>query len=302
MPGVTLIEAVALIVLRAVRIARPEHQHERLVARLEHRQHDLGGDVGEIVLLRDIGDRGAGRLEVAGLAVVAARRRGAASGRPAAVSASFIACDSGMPAVLPVGVVDDDGRARRCVRCGRTSASGRACRWRRCSKPWSRAASAGWCPRRRNCRRNARRCRPAPASLSMNGVTLPAARGDRIAGKDRVAERAGVAEIMAGGQAGRIRHGEGREQRMRIGEIDALVAHGRHGRRGLRRHLSARAGRPARTGSDCAAAWRGGGASCRAMAVQAGSEQGLRPERHGSSPGYLCCDVALDTPRRKTVL
>ena len=48
------VEAVAGIVLAAVGIARPEHQHERLVARLEHRQHDLGRDVGHLGLLRDI--------------------------------------------------------------------------------------------------------------------------------------------------------------------------------------------------------------------------------------------------------
>ena len=35
-------EAVALVVLRAVGIARPEHQQERLAALLEQRQHDLG--------------------------------------------------------------------------------------------------------------------------------------------------------------------------------------------------------------------------------------------------------------------
>ena len=34
------VQAVALIVLGTVGIARPEHQDERLVALLEHRQHD----------------------------------------------------------------------------------------------------------------------------------------------------------------------------------------------------------------------------------------------------------------------
>ena len=57
--------------LAAVGIARPEHQHERLVARLEHRQDDLGGDVGHVGLLGDIGARRARRLGVAGLAVLA---------------------------------------------------------------------------------------------------------------------------------------------------------------------------------------------------------------------------------------
>src|SRR5262249_9979425 len=56
---------------------------------------------------------------------------------------------------------------------------------------------------------------------------------NRIAGKHRIAENAGIAEEMSRREAGGIRHGEGREQRMRIFEVDALIAHRRHGRRGL---------------------------------------------------------------------
>ena len=66
------VEAVAVVVLAAVRIARPKHQYERFVARLEHRQHDLGRDVGHVGLLRDIGHGGARRGRTANLAVVAA--------------------------------------------------------------------------------------------------------------------------------------------------------------------------------------------------------------------------------------
>ena len=58
----------------------------------------------------------------------------------------------------------------------------------------------------------------------------------RIAGVDRVAERAGIAEIMPARHRRAVGHGEGREQRMRILEIDALVAELGHRRRGLRRH------------------------------------------------------------------
>ena len=65
--------AVALIVLRAIRIARPEHQHERLVACLEHWQHHLGGDVGEIFLLHDISHQCARLCEVARIGIVARR-------------------------------------------------------------------------------------------------------------------------------------------------------------------------------------------------------------------------------------
>ncbi len=46
----------------------------------------------------------------------------------------------------------------------------------------------------------------------------------RVAGIDRVAERAGVAEIVSGRHAGRIGHGEGREQGVGVFEIHALVA------------------------------------------------------------------------------
>ena len=64
------IEAVGLEVLGAVGIARPEHQHERLVALLEHGQDRARGHGGEIVLLHDVGDGGAGVV-----AAGAARRR-----------------------------------------------------------------------------------------------------------------------------------------------------------------------------------------------------------------------------------
>ena len=70
--GGELVEAIALVMLAAVRVARLEHQHERLVARLEHRQHDLGRDVDEIILLDDIGGERAGRRRIAGSAVLAA--------------------------------------------------------------------------------------------------------------------------------------------------------------------------------------------------------------------------------------
>src|SRR6516162_9464197 len=71
--GSQLVEAVALIVLRSIRVARPKDEDERTVARFEERQHDLGGDIGEVVLLRGIGYLGPGGGCGAGLAVIAAR-------------------------------------------------------------------------------------------------------------------------------------------------------------------------------------------------------------------------------------
>jgi hypothetical protein len=59
----------------------------------------------------------------------------------------------------------------------------------------------------------------------------------RITGKDRVAERSGIAEIVAGRHARSVGHGERRKQRMRVLEIDALVADLGHCRRGFGRDL-----------------------------------------------------------------
>ncbi len=62
-------EAVALIVLGAIRITRPEDDDERLSVVLEFRQHDFRQSVGEISLLFDVGDLRSGHVCVARLAV-----------------------------------------------------------------------------------------------------------------------------------------------------------------------------------------------------------------------------------------
>ena len=111
----------------------------------------------------------------------------------------------------------------------------------------------------------------------------------------------GVAEEMAGRHAGGIGHGEGREQRMWVGEIDALVAHRRHGRRGFRCHRQgAQAVRHEQ--DQIVRRLRGGRRNLPSIAAaQADSEQAL-PERHGGSPLILCCDVALDTPPQDSIV
>ena len=61
--------------------------------------------------------------------------------------------------------------------------------------------------------------------------------GHRVARVDRVAEVAGIARIVAGREACRIGGREGREERVRVLEVDACVAQRRHGRCRLGRHL-----------------------------------------------------------------
>src|SRR4030081_1305205 len=58
------VEAVAGVVLGAVRIPRPEHKYEWFAARLEQRQYDFAGDIGEIGLLNRVGHQRTRRLWV----------------------------------------------------------------------------------------------------------------------------------------------------------------------------------------------------------------------------------------------
>ncbi len=58
-----------------------------------------------------------------------------------------------------------------------------------------------------------------------------------ITGIDRVAERSGISEMVAGSHARGVGHGEGWEQRMRVLEINAFVADLGHCRRGFGRDL-----------------------------------------------------------------
>jgi hypothetical protein len=74
MPGTRAFKLSPLIVLRAVGVARPEHQKKRLVALLEHGQNDACGHRGEIILLHDVGVGRPRRAHIAGRAVCPARR------------------------------------------------------------------------------------------------------------------------------------------------------------------------------------------------------------------------------------
>ncbi len=230
--GRDLQQAVALVMLGAVRIARPEHQHERLVARFQHRKHGLGGDIGEIFLLLDIGDQGARRLAVAGLAVGAARGRGQ---RQADLGQRVLhRLREWHAGGIASRVIDDDRRLARMI--GVIEHHGRP------NLADGRGGEALMAGGEQNGVLVDEIAGEMRVDVAEHGVVFDerrhAARGmrGRKADIDRVGEHAGVAEEVAGRHARGIGHGEGREQRMRIGEIDALVAHRRHGGGALRRH------------------------------------------------------------------
>jgi hypothetical protein len=61
-----------------------------------------------------------------------------------------------------------------------------------------------------------------------------AGRSDGIPSVDRVGEVTGIAEVMAGRHRRGIGRGEGRKHRVRVLEIDAAIAHRRHGGRRFR--------------------------------------------------------------------
>ena len=80
---------------------------------------------------------------------------------------------------------------------------------------------------------------------------------------------AGVAEQVAGGKCRGIGGREGREQRVAVAEIHALVAQARHGRRGRRVHdlraqsIGNEQDEVVRRGGPCGCADEGGEADCR---------------------------------------
>ena len=70
-----LIQAVALVMLRAIRITGPENKKERFAAFLEHRQEYLCHQIGKITLLLDVRRFGSRYGKSTGLSIRAARRR-----------------------------------------------------------------------------------------------------------------------------------------------------------------------------------------------------------------------------------
>ena len=222
-------QAVALVMLRAVGIARPVDHHEGLVARLEHRQHGLGGDVGEVLLLIDVGGCRAGHRVGAGLAVVAAGRRLQRQlGRLEALLQLVGQGNAAGPAGLVVdrhgllagalGVVEDQRRAE--LADGRGREAGAACGLQ--DRVLVEIVAG-----------------EVVVDVAQHRIVLEEGRaaavgaGHREAGVDHVAEVAGVADMVAGRHARGVGRGEGREQRVRVGEAHAARHEGRHRGRGL---------------------------------------------------------------------
>ena len=216
--------------LRSVWVARPEDEDERPVARLEQRQHNLGGDIDEVVLLRHIGDRGARGRRVAGFAVLAARR-----------------CDDRQTRraerrLHVVGQRDTLVRAGRIIHddCRRAGAVGVIKNQRRAEL--SDRAGADPDGTRRREKRHFVEIIPAKmlVDIAENRIAFEEGRKaftssrHRKTGIDRVAEVAGVAQIMAGCHRRGVRRRESREQRVRIVETDSLVADRCHRRRRVR--------------------------------------------------------------------
>ena len=221
-------EAVALVMLRAVGIARPVDHHERLVARLEHRQHRLDGDVGEVFLLVDVGDRRAGCRVAARLAVVAARRRlqrqlcGSEAllqlvGQRNAAAAGLVVDRDGLLAGA-LGVIEDQRGPQLADGRGRQARVARGLQDRVLVHEVAGEVIVDVAQDR---------------VVLDEGRAAAAGARHRIAGIDGVAEHAGVAQVMAGRHARAVGHGEGREQRVRVGEAHAARHQGVDCGRGL---------------------------------------------------------------------
>jgi len=107
-------KAVALVVLRAVRVARPEHHDERLGTAFEQRQDGIGGDGREPVLLLDVGAQCAWGAERAGLGVLSAGRRLQGDIGLGETGRDFLV--KGDAAGAASQVVNDDGGLTRALR------------------------------------------------------------------------------------------------------------------------------------------------------------------------------------------
>jgi hypothetical protein len=159
-------------------------------------------------------------------------REGAITGRPAVFSASCISCDSGMPCLLPVesSMVMVATPVRVIKHQYRSELADR------------RGAEALTASCEQDCVLVDEVAGKVRVDIAEDQIVLDerghasTGRWHRIGGVDRIAKGAGVAEKMSGRHSGGIGHREGREQCVRVGEIDAFIPHGGKRGRGLRCH------------------------------------------------------------------
>ncbi len=184
-------------------------------------------------LLRNVGDRCAGRLGVARLAIVAARRRGE---RQTGCGQGCLYFGRERNSIRrPRDVVEDDrllAVARNAVKHQRRPVFAERRR--------GEAVRVGGVEDRLLADEIAVEM---PIEFAEHGIDFGEGRHRSVGGRDGhggvegIAVDAGVAQLVAGPHRRGIGHGEGGKQRMRVGEIDAAVAQRRHRRRGLGAHL-----------------------------------------------------------------
>ena len=227
-------QAVALIMLRAIGVARPIDENEGLVALLEQWQRRLGRDFDEIILLLDIGGQGPRLCRRTRALVGAAPRRlvGQTHGgdprldligqRDPGRGAGAVVHHDGIrndALVAPVGeVVEDQGGAELADGRGRIALGARRTQDRFLIEVIARKMLVHVAKHR---------------VVFKEGRHAVARAGNGKASIDRIGEIAMVAGKMAGGEARGIGHGEGREDRMAVGEGHALAHQRGHGRGGL---------------------------------------------------------------------
>ncbi len=228
--GLQRVRAVALVVLGAVRVARPEHQHEGPVGRLEAREEHVCGDVGEPVLLLHIGDVDAAEVGAGVQAAVRGERREAGGldggddlgGQRQSFRVAGGVVHHQRRAAVAGGHVLDGGGTELADHGGLEPLGGGG--RQQGVAPQVVSAEAG-------------------VHAAQDDVVLQEGDEREEAPLDRpgadidgVGEVARVAHAVAGGDGGGVGRGERGELRVAVGEVHAFARHRPHVRRALRGH------------------------------------------------------------------
>ncbi len=220
-------QAVALVVLRGVRISRPEHQHERFSPLLELGEDHLGDGVGQELLLPNVGHPRPRRLAAARIAIVLRRRRLAVPrGRRRAAERGGQRCGDRRIERDPFrgsGPVVEEDRRRH---LDRAITLRDVLNQRRPDLPDGRGAEAvdaGDGEQRLFAEVVAA---GLGVELSQDLVVLDEGRSaleDLRAVVERVGEVAGVAQLVSRGERRGVGGGDRRIERVAVGEEDALL-------------------------------------------------------------------------------